>query len=451
MISFRCLCPNYGQPSSCILKTYCNEVRASLSSLIGSSHTMAKCKFGNIASQISIGSWQYKCITEGDMEIQVKTEPKESEDLNPSDCILAKIKKEIEEDFAINEALLFDDEEEEEEDSVVVKQEVGVKVEDHGASELAKQHDHLNSCPGSKTEGFKSMKVEDCDEVCDAQLLKSDASGSLVPPLDIDLAQLLSGILPVPTLDKNLAVDSSEEIDKKEEVKIYRPSLKSFGGKNGAWWKPNVRRWWQRRRVEDLRGKIKGRWTALDSMPKRKEEARTTCNREGSLLSRTFRRFGDDEKFKSVGWQREALVGKMIEDRCKRKDADARGSLRRPRKGDLGGKSVSTDGYLERRDRSRGMNDGIKTLQRRATSKRDEKVVFDVKKSVERECRLQDLQQKRNPHERKDLRRHSSTSSMSTGSNASESKAATLDTSLGLLTQHPLLPNVYILDPKAKK
>ena len=203
--------------------------------------------------------------------------------------------------------------------------------------------------------------------------------------------------------------------------------------------------------MEDLRGKIKGRWTALDSMPKRKEEARTTCNREGSLLSRTFRRFGDDEKFKSVGWQREALVGKMIEDRCKRKDADARGSLRRPRKGDLGGKSVSTDGYLERRDRSRGMNDGIKTLHRRATSKRDEKVVFDVKKSVERECRLQDLQQKRNPHERKDLRRHSSTSSMSTGSNASESKAATLDTSLGLLTQHPLLPNVYILDPKAKK
>ena len=62
------------------------------------------------------------------MEIQVKTEPKESEDLNLSDCILAKIKKEIEEDFAINEALLFDDEtsrEEEEEDNVVVKQEVG--------------------------------------------------------------------------------------------------------------------------------------------------------------------------------------------------------------------------------------------------------------------------------------------------------------------------------------
>ena len=201
-------------------------------------------------------------------------------------------------------------------------------------------------------------------------MLKSDASGSLVPPLDIDLAQLLSGILPVPTLDKNLAVDSSEEMDKKEEVKIYRPSLKSFGGKNGAWWKPNVRRWWQRRRVEDLRGKIKGRWTALDSMPKRKEEARTTCNREGSLLSRTFRRFGDDEKFKSVGWQREALVGKMIEDRCKRKDVDARGSPRRPRKGDSGGKSVSTDGYLERRDRSRRMNDGKKAIQRRAASKR---------------------------------------------------------------------------------
>jgi len=384
------------------------------------------------------------------MEIQVKTEPKESEDPNQRDCILAKIKKEIEEDFAINEALLFDEdtsrEEEEEEDSVVVKQEVGVNTleEDRGASELA-QHDHLS---GSKTKGFnKSIKVEDCDEVCDTQSLKTDASGSLVPLLDMDLAQQLSGILPVPTL---ATVDSSKEIDNKGEVKIYRPSLKSFGGKNGAWWKPNARRWWQTRRVEDLRGKIKGRWTALDSTPRRKEEARTTCNREGSLLSRTFRRFGDNEKFKSVGWQREALVGKMIEDRCKRKDLDARGIPRRPRKGESEGKLVSTDRHLERRERSRRMSDGKKTIQRRGTSKRDEKVVVDVK-AVERECRLQDFQQKRNLHERKDLRRHSSTSSMSTGSNVSESKTATLDTSLGLLTQHPLLPNVFILDPEAKK
>ena len=205
------------------------------------------------------------------MEIQVKTEPKESEDLNPSDCILAKIKKEIEEDFAINEALLFDDEtsrEEEEKDSVVVKQEVGVDPleEEYEASELA-QHDHLNWC----------SKVEDCDEVCDTQSPKTDASESLLAPFDLDLAQQLSGIMPVPTLGKNLVLDSSKEIDNKEEVKIYRPSLKSFGGKNGAWWKPNGRRWWQRRRVDDLRGKIKGRWTALDSMPRRKQEARTTC------------------------------------------------------------------------------------------------------------------------------------------------------------------------------
>ena len=63
------------------------------------------------------------------MEIQVKTEPKESEDLDLTrGCILAKIKKEIEEDFAINEALLFDEEssrEEEKVNSVLVKQEVG--------------------------------------------------------------------------------------------------------------------------------------------------------------------------------------------------------------------------------------------------------------------------------------------------------------------------------------
>ena len=127
----------------------------------------------------------------------------------------------------------------------------------------------------------------------------------MAPPFDKDLAQQLSGIEPVPTLVKELAVASPEEIKSKGEMKITRPSLKSFGGKNRPWWKPNARRWWQRRKVEDLRGKIKGRWTALDSMP-----------RKGGVLSRTFRRFSDNEKVKSVGWQRAALVGKMTEERC---------------------------------------------------------------------------------------------------------------------------------------
>ena len=371
------------------------------------------------------------------MEIQVKSEPKESEDLNPSDCILAKIKKEIEEDFAINEALLFDEEtsreEEDEEDSVVVKQEAGVDpLEEHEALELA-QHDNLNSRPGSKAVcSRKSIKVEDCDEVCDTQSLLTDVSGSLVHPFDMDLAQQLSGILPVPTVSKDPVGASSKEIDKKEEVKI---------SKNGPWWKSNVRRWWQRRRrVEDLRGKIKGRWTALDSRPRRKEEARTTCNKEGGVLSSTFRRFGDIERFKSVGWQRKALVGKVVEDRCSRKDMDARNDERRPRKGDSEGKSDSQERYLGRRERSRRVNDGKK---RRGSSRRDEKVVVEGK-AVERECRLEDCAQGR-----KDVRRDSSSSSMSNGSNASQSK--TLDTSLGLLTQHPLLPNVFILDPKSKK
>ena len=61
-------------------------------------------------------------VTEGKLEDQVKTKPKQSDDLNPSCCILAKIKKEIEEDFAINEALLFDEESSREEESVLVKQ-----------------------------------------------------------------------------------------------------------------------------------------------------------------------------------------------------------------------------------------------------------------------------------------------------------------------------------------
>ena len=88
--------------------------------------------------------------------MEVKVEPRDSDDLKPTDCILAKIKKEIEEDFAINEALLFDEESSKEEHSVVVKQEVGFDPleEEHGALELA-QHDHLNSCPGSKPEGSK--------------------------------------------------------------------------------------------------------------------------------------------------------------------------------------------------------------------------------------------------------------------------------------------------------
>ena len=53
------------------------------------------------------------------------------------------------------------------------------------------------------------------------QLLQTDASESLVSPFDMDLAQQLSGIMPVPTLGKYLALDSSVETDYKDEVKIY--------------------------------------------------------------------------------------------------------------------------------------------------------------------------------------------------------------------------------------
>ena len=60
--------------------------------------------------------------------------------------MLAKIKKEIEADFAINEALLFDDKTSREEE----------EEKENEASELA-QTDHLNL----------SSKVEDFDEGCD--------------------------------------------------------------------------------------------------------------------------------------------------------------------------------------------------------------------------------------------------------------------------------------------
>ena len=385
------------------------------------------------------------------MVIEVKTEPKESENLNPSECLLAKIKKEIEEDFAINEALLFDEEssreEEEEEDNIVVKQEAGV---DPLEEKQPPQLDHMNSCPVSKAESSqKSLKAEDSDTTKLLETGVSDGTESLVLPFDMDLAQQLSGILPVPTLTKDPVGSLSKEIKSKEEVKITRPSLKSFGGKNRSWWKPNVRRWWQRSKVEDLRGKIKGRWTALDSMPKRKEEVRTSFNREGGVLSRTFSRFGDNDKLKSVGWQREALVGKMIEERCTRKKVADGSCDRTPRKGDSEGKSVSQEGYTER---SRKVNDVKEIIQKRSTIKRDEKVVVNVK-AAERECRLQGFQQKGILDEKikRTMRRNSSSSTRSTGSNASETKTATLDTSLGMLTQHPLLPNVFILDPKRQK
>ena len=430
-------------------------------SLISAVHTMW-CSFCHIDEDY---------IAEGDMENQVKTEPKESEDLNPSDCMLVKIKKEIEEDFAINEALLFDEEssreEEQKEVDLLVKQEAGIDHLEEGPGALDLVHYyHVDSCQGS--EGFKgSLKVEDCGGECDTKLFQTEVSGgteSFGHPFDKDLAQQLSGIVPVPTLAKEPVVASCKEIKIKKEVKITRPSLKSFGGKNGPWWKPNVRRWWQRRKVEDLRGKIKGRWTALDSMPRRKEEVKTSSNREGGVLSRTFRRLGDNDKFKSAGWQREVLVGKTIETTCTRKGVSARSSGRREmnarssdkplRKRDSEEKFVSQERFPEKRDRSGGVKGVKETIQRRGVNKRDETVVVNV--MAERGSQLENLQQigkSHENHQRKErtMRRYSSTSTVSTASNISETKTATLDTSLGLLTQHPLLPNVFILDPKTQK
>ena len=137
------------------------------------------------------------CFSESAI-MEVKVEPRDSDDLKPTDCILAKIKKEIEEDFAINEALLFDEEssreDEEKEDSVVVKQEV---VEGGELETLEKeQPEHLKLCLWSKT-GTEGSTDPIKAEECESKTLSDDVgnSKSFVPPFGRDLAQQLAGIL----------------------------------------------------------------------------------------------------------------------------------------------------------------------------------------------------------------------------------------------------------------
>ena len=387
--------------------------------------------------------------------MEVKVEPRDSDDLKPTDCILAKIKKEIEEDFAINEALLFDEEssreDEEKEDSVVVKQEV---VEGGELETLEKeQPKHLKLCLWSKT-GTEGSTDPIKAEECESKTLSDDVgnSKSFVPPFGRDLAQQLAGILPVPTLVKELV--ASPKDGRRKEVKISRPSLKSFGGNKEIWWKSNVKKWWPKKKLEDLRGKIKGRWTALDSVPKRRREMRIYFDKESGALSRTFKRFGDGGKYKSVGWQREALVGKVIEKRCSRKAAgreelvDRSNGRSPPRKKSSDGRGSSQDSsrWFERRGMSKREKGTEKTRQQSVLGnsglkKMKEKVVVDVK-AERRDCRHQGCRQnvksdeEHQKRERK-LRRYSSTSTMSTSSNASESKNPILmDTSLGLLTKY---------------
>ena len=64
---------------------------------------------------------------------------------------------------------------------------------------------------------------------------------------------------------------------------------------------------------EDLRGKIKGRWTALDSIPRRKDQVnRSALSEEGSegTPSGTFRRL-DGENSRHRGWQNKDLSSRL--------------------------------------------------------------------------------------------------------------------------------------------
>ena len=73
------------------------------------------------------------------MEVFVKEKLEKPEDLAPFDCIVTRIKKEIEEDFAINEALLYDEDtsgaEEESENGLHVKREAGLLGGEDGSLE----------------------------------------------------------------------------------------------------------------------------------------------------------------------------------------------------------------------------------------------------------------------------------------------------------------------------
>ena len=199
------------------------------------------------------------------------------------------------------------------------------------------------------------------------------------------------------------------------------------------------------KRAEDLRGKIKGRWTALDSIPRRKDQVnRSFLSEEGSegTPSGTFRRL-DGENSRHRGWQNKDLSSRLdTKGRArmngKRSPSENGGRIRR-----TGSSSIRM--ALEDKSKTPG---GKKGPQRRDAGRKDS-AKKDTKESHTRS-------KERRPRVDGSRQRGKLTQDVQASPRAILSTAArgtlepttlTLDTSLGRLTQHPLVPNVFILNP----
>jgi len=375
------------------------------------------------------------------MEVVVKEELEKPEDLAPFDCIVTRIKKEIEEDFAINEALLYDEDtsrdEEDSVDGVHVKREAGfLGCEDGSFGSLEtknKMKVELSETEAMELEGTEEADTRSLrmDITC-----RSESSFSSVIPNGKDLAEELSKICPVPTL-----VEKPMALSEKRENKGRNMSMcsRSLARNNRHWWKPKSRRWLFMKKGEDLRGKIKGRWTALDSIPRRKDQVDRSCFKEEGTTSGTFRRL-DGENSSHRGWRKRDLSSRL----------DTKEKVRRE------GKRLPlvNGGRMPRRSSSsmrRAFGDRNKTPGRREGPPRRSMGKKDsAKKDIKKDnTRSKERRSIVDGSRQRGKLIHASTSSIlgSAARGTLEATTLTLDTSLGRLTQHPLVPNVFILNP----
>ena len=375
------------------------------------------------------------------MEVVVKEELEEPEHLAPLDCIVARIKKEIEEDFAINEALLYDEDnsgdEEDSVDGVHVKREAGLLgCEDGSFGSLEtkkKMKVELSETEAMELEGTEEADTRSLrmDITC-----RSESSFSSVIPNVKELAEELSKICPVPTL-----VEKPMALSEKRENKGRNMSMcsRSLARNNRHWWKSKSRRWLFMKKGEDLRGKIKGRWTALDSIPRRKDQVDRSCFKEEGTTSGTLRRL-DVENLSHRGWRKRDFSSRLDTKERVRREGNrlpSENGGRMPRSCSSSMKTAFGD-----KNKTPGGSEGP---PRRSIGKKDS-AKKDIKKDHTRSKERRSIVD--SSHQRGKLSHASTSSILATATRGTlETKTLTLDTSLGRLMQHPLVPNVFILNP----
>ena len=375
------------------------------------------------------------------MEVVVKEELEEPEHLAPLDCIVARIKKEIEEDFAINEALLYDEDtsgdEEDSVDGVHVKREAGfLGCEDGSFGSLEtknKMKVELSETEAMELEGTEEADTRSLrmDITC-----RSESSFSSVIPNVKDLAEELSKICPVPTLVEKPMALSEERENKGRNMSMCSRSL---ARNNRHWWKSKSRRWLFMKKGEDLRGKIKGRWTALDSIPRRKDQVDRSCFKEEGTTSGTFRRV-DGENLSHRGWRKRDFSSRLDTKERVRREGNrlpSENGGRMPRRCSSSMRTAFGD-----KNKTPGGREGP---PRRSIGKKDS-AKKDIKKDHTRSKERRSIVD--SSHQREKLIHASTSSILATATRGTlETKTLTLDTSLGRLMQHPLVPNVFILNP----